>query len=63
MHDDLVAAHVEALIATVAEQQTRIEALETALREVIMEFDNASEELVWDSIARARAALNKDAGK
>ena len=39
----------------------RIEALEAALRDVIMEFDNAPGELVWQSIARARAALDKDA--
>jgi hypothetical protein len=34
--DDLVTAHVESLIATVAEQQIRIEALEAALHDAFM---------------------------
>jgi hypothetical protein len=54
--------HIERLIATVTEQQARIEALEAALFEIIMESNETYQCRAIVAVQEiARAALDKDA--
>jgi hypothetical protein len=58
--DDDASAHIEKLIATIAEQQARIEALEAALQSIVA-LDHEDWEMDVKMRVIASAALDKDA--